>query len=108
MDFKITRVYSDSKDDTHFEDLNIPLNKEGEISFLSEAQKTNKLIFQKVMATYNYDFHVAPALQYIVLLHGEIEMEPSLGNKRIFSGEIVLLEDTTGKGHKNQISEYKS
>jgi redox-sensitive bicupin YhaK (pirin superfamily) len=37
------------------------------------------------------------------LLDGEIEIETSLGHKRIFkAGEILLVEDTNGKGHKTR------
>jgi hypothetical protein len=37
------------------------------------------------------------------LLDGEIEIETSLGDKRIFkTGEVLLVEDTTGKGHKTK------
>lgn len=103
MDFKITRIYSDTKGETHFEDLNIPLNNKGDIGFLSEAQKANTIIFRKVTETYDYNFHTSPTKQYVVLLDGEIEIETSLGDKRTFtSGDILLLEDTTGKGHKTK------
>jgi hypothetical protein len=38
-----------------------------------------------------------------VLLDGEIEIETSLGTKRNFKGgEILLVEDTTGKGHRTK------
>jgi hypothetical protein len=37
------------------------------------------------------------------LLDGEIEIETSLGEKRIFKGgNILLVEDTTGRGHKTR------
>tara|TARA_R110000796_G_scaffold104102_1_gene213762 strand:+ start:144831 stop:145184 length:354 start_codon:yes stop_codon:yes gene_type:complete len=103
MVFKITKIYADFNGETYFEDLTIPLNNHGEIGFLSEAQKTKQLIFRKVIANYDYDFHTAPAKQYIILLDGEIEIETSLGVKRIFKeGNILLLEDTFGKGHKTK------
>jgi len=36
-------------------------------------------------------------------LDGEIEIETSLGKKRTFKGgEILLMEDTEGKGHKTR------
>jgi len=37
------------------------------------------------------------------LLDGSIEIETSLGIKRTFrAGEILLMEDTHGKGHKTR------
>ncbi|MBP0904296.1 hypothetical protein ACFSKN_18610 [Mariniflexile gromovii] len=103
MDFKITKVYADNNGDSHFEDVTVPLSDKGDIGFLSEAQKTKSIIFRKVKASYNFDFHPAPARQYIVLLDGEIEIETSLGIKRTFSqGDILLMEDTEGKGHRTK------
>lgn len=103
MNFNITKVFSDANGDTHFEDIIIPLNDKGTIGFLSEAEKIKHLVFRKVTATYNFDFHPAPTRQYVVLLDGAIEIETSLGAKRKFtSGDILLLEDTIGKGHKTK------
>ncbi len=103
MHFNITKVYSDTNGDTHFEDLMVPLHDKGAIGFLSDSQKIKHLVFRKVSATYDFDFHPAPTRQYVVLLDGDIEIETSLGAKRKFSsGDILLLEDTTGKGHKTK------
>lgn len=101
--FQITRIYSDSNGDSHFEDLIIPLQEAGTIGCLSEVLPATGIIFREVEPAYDYDFHTAPQKQYLVLLDGEIEIETSLGDKRIFvAGQILLLEDTTGKGHKTK------
>lgn len=101
--FKITRVYSDSNGESHFEDLNILLTDAGTIGKLSEKQDSNGIIFREVEPSYDYDFHTAPQKQYVILLDGEIEIETSLGDKRTFvAGEVLLLEDTSGKGHKTR------
>jgi hypothetical protein len=61
------------------------------------------LQFRKVSPDYDYDFHHAPQRQYIVLLDGGIEIETSLGEMRQFqTGEILLVEDTAGKGHRTR------
>jgi hypothetical protein len=101
--FAATRVYSDASGDSHFEDIAIPLNPSGEIGFLSEAEKAGTIIFRKVVHDYNYNFHNAPARQYIILLDGVIEIETSLSEKRTFAaGQVLLVEDTTGKGHRTR------
>jgi hypothetical protein len=101
--FKVTRVYADAKGESHFEDIAIPLTEKGEIGFLSEAQQAGTVIFRKVTEQYDYDFHNAPAKQYIILLDGEIELEVSSGEKRRFTaGQVLLVEDTTGKGHRTR------
>lgn len=101
--FAITRVYADENGDSRFEDISRTLDPEGEIGFLSQPETAESIIFRKVVPTYDYDFHTAPARQYIFLLDGGIEIETSLGEKRRFeSGQVLLLEDTTGKGHKTR------
>ena len=44
--------------------------------------------------------HNAPSPLFIVMLRGRCSIEVSTGETREFGpGEIVLVEDTTGKGH---------
>lgn len=101
--FKITKVYSDEMGESHFEDVEMALNDEGDIGFLSDKIPAKEVIFRKVKPTYDYDFHNAPQRQYIILLDGEIQIETSLGDKRTFKGgDILLMEDTDGKGHKTR------
>lgn len=101
--FQLTRIYSDSNGDSHFEDVTVPLHEGGTIGFLSHKIPVQNLIFREVEPTYDYDFHTAPQKQYIILLDGEIEIETSLGDKRIFkAGEVLLVEDVEGKGHKTR------
>ena len=100
---RITRIFSDNKGESHFEDIEMPLKDDGEIGFLSDKIPVKELIFRKVKPDYDYDFHNAPHKQYIILLDGEIEIETSLGEKKIFKGgDILLMEDTHGKGHKTR------
>ncbi|MGN6342354.1 MAG: hypothetical protein ACTHML_15375 [Ginsengibacter sp.] len=101
--FNVTRIYSDGEGDSHFEDVTIPLTDAGSIGKLSTGIAAKEIIFREVAPSYDYDFHNAPQKQYIILLDGEIEIETSLGNKRTFKpGEVLLVEDTTGKGHKTR------
>jgi hypothetical protein len=101
--FTIFRIYSDAQGESHFEDVTIPLKESGIVGKLSEAIETKTVIFREVDSTYDWDFHPAPQRQYIVLLDGEIEIETSLHEKRTFKGgDILLVEDTTGKGHKTK------
>lgn len=111
QDFKITRIYADHDGESHFDELQIPLEDAGIIGYLSQSIKVKDLSFRKVVETYEYDFHVAPHRQYIVLLDGQIEIETSLGEKRQFNaGEVICVEDTNGKGHrtKNLLPEIRS
>jgi hypothetical protein len=101
--FSIVRVYSDEAGDSHFEDVEFPLANSGKVGKLSRPVDVKKLIFREVEPTYDWDFHCAPEKQFIVLLDGDIEIETSLGEKRTFTaGEILLVEDIAGKGHKTR------
>ena len=58
------------------------------------------IIFREMPVTYDLDWHVAPRRQYVVHLDGDAQITASDGEARIIkAGEIVLVEDTTGKGH---------
>src|SRR5215212_7451636 len=101
--FPITRVYSDSNGDSHFEEIEVELHEAGSVGRLSDVLPAKGIIFREVEPTYDWNFHTAPQKQYIILLDGEIEIETSLGAKRTFkAGEVLLVEDTTGKGHKTR------
>jgi hypothetical protein len=101
--FTIYRIYSDANGDSHFEDMEVPLQEAGMVGRLSEVVETKGMIFREVDPSYDWDFHPAPTRQYIILLDGEIEIETSLHERRIFrTGDILLVEDTTGKGHRTK------
>ena len=101
--FPITRIYSDEAGESHFEDMEIPMEYQGEIGNLSALMPASGIIFREVKAEYDYDFHNAPQRQFIIFLDGEVEMETSLGEKRIFGpGQVILADDTTGKGHRTR------
>lgn len=97
---KITRIYSDEGGETHFEDIDVLLKDQGKIGKLSETIKATGMVLRETDGDYNYDWHNAPRKQYIIML-GDVEIEVSDGEVRRFkSGDILLAEDTTGKGHK--------
>lgn len=101
--FPITRIYSDDNGDSHFEKVEIPLQDAGTIGNLSAPLPAGNIIFREVVESYDYTYHTAPHKQYILLLDGGIEIETSLGDKRIFhAGEVLLVEDVTGKGHRSK------
>lgn len=100
---KITKIYTGDLGDSFFQDVEIPLVEQGAIGFLSENIAVTNLQIRKVRADYDYDFHCAPQRQYIVLLDGGVEIETSRGEQRKFqAGEILLVEDTFGKGHRTK------
>lgn len=109
MPITITRVYATPDGESHFASVEIPLHDAGEIGMLSEGIPSRQIIFRENAPTYSYDWHHAPQRQYIVLLDGEIEIEVSGGERRRFrGGDILLVEDTSGKGHRTRTVDGKS
>ena len=97
---KITRIFTGEDEQSHFEEIDIPLFDQGDIGRLSEIFSASGVIFQENPGDYNYQWHNAPRRQYIVMLEGSVEIEIGDGTRRVFHpGEILLAEDTTGQGH---------
>jgi hypothetical protein len=100
---KITRVYADERGESHFADEEVELKDAGTIGHLSEPIPAKHVMLRRNEPGYDYDWHVAPSRQFIVLLDGAIEIETSDGARRTFrGGDILLMEDTTGRGHRTK------
>ena len=81
----------------------IVLRDAGQIGRLSDPIEAQAVIFRTNEPGYDYDWHTAPQRQFIVLLDGAIEIEASDGNRRTLrGGDVLLMEDTTGKGHRTR------
>ena len=100
---KITRIRADDAGVTHFDEIEIPLEDAGPIGRLSRSVAAESVVFRETGADYDYDWHPTPARQLVVLLNGEIEIEVGSGEIRRFAGgEVLLLEDTAGRGHRTR------
>ncbi len=100
---KITRVYATPDGESHFGEIEISLRDIGKIGMLSDAVPVHEIIFRENTSEYDYSWHHAPSRQYIILLDGQIEIEVSDGERRRFrGGEVLLAEDTSGKGHRTR------
>jgi hypothetical protein len=100
---KVVRVYADDAGETHFGEVEVELTDGGPIGRLSRPIAARSVIFRTNEPGYDYDWHTAPERQLIVLLDGAIEIEVSDGSRRTLrGGEILLVEDTTGRGHRTR------
>ena len=83
---KIHRLYPDASGESHFEDIEVPY---------TEAPR-------------DLDWHPAPRRQYIINLDAGVELTASDGEtRRIGAGEVILVEDTWGKGHLSKAVDGK-
>ena len=92
---KLLHVYTDPKGETHLVVITVastaamlPLTGLRAISY--QPNKVN--------------WHHAPAPQFAINLTGYLQVEVSDGTKRkVGPGDLVFLEDTTGKGHVTRL-----
>ena len=97
---KIHRLYPDANGESHFEDMEIEWVEETRASTLSQRFPANGIIFRESPPGYDLDWHPAPRRQYIINLQGAVQITASDGESRVISaGEVLLVEDVTGKGH---------
>ena len=97
---KIDRIYSDSDGESHFGEFDAPLRDSGDIGSLSQLQEATGIIFRETPADYDYAWHNAPRRQYVIILEGQVDITVSDGlTKRFGDGDVLLCEDTSGKGH---------
>lgn len=97
---KVTRLYTGPDGESHFEDIDIPLRDMGGVDRRSELMAATGILFRETGAGYNLDYHRAPRRQFIIMLEGKVEIVVGDGTERQFGpGEILLAEDTTGRGH---------
>ncbi len=97
---KITRLYTGTDGESHFEDMEIPLHSGDRFGSLSALFPVTGLLFRETAADYEYDWHTAPRRQFIIMLDAGVEITVGDGTRRIIdAGEILLAEDTSGRGH---------
>jgi hypothetical protein len=100
---RIHRIYADAAGESHFEDVEVELGPAGTSGRLSERLPATGIIFREVPPTYDLDWHPAPRRQYVINLDVGVEITASDGETRVIgAGEILLAEDTTGKGHRSR------
>ena len=99
---KVVRVYSGEDGESHFEDVDVPLEDLGALGRISRPEPATGIVFREVDGDYDLDFHTAPRRQYVVNLDAAVDIETGDGTRRrIGAGEILLAEDLTGRGHRS-------
>src|SRR5512135_1221221 len=97
------RLYSTPDGESHFEDVAFELSDTGAAGVLTPTIPVTGSAFRGWPAGYFNDWHAAPRRQLVVRLTGVAEATTSDGEtRRMGPGDIVLVEDTTGKGHQTR------
>ena len=103
--FTYVRLYADERGESHFEDVSVDLElvdfaPPAPPLFIGGTQAASRVQFFQAPAGWDGSWHTAPKRQFMSILSGEFTVEVSDGEVRVFAaGALVLVEDTTGKGH---------
>ena len=106
---RIHNLYTDASGQSHFRDINVEWAEETRAGKLSKRLPATGIIFRQVPPTYDLDWHPAPRRQYIINLDAGVQITASDGGESrvIGAGEVILVEDTTGKGHLSKAIDGK-
>jgi len=105
---KIHRLYADASGESHFQDVEVEFTESTRSGQLSKRLPATGIIFREVPPDYDLDWHPAPRRQYIINLDAGVELTASDGEtRRIGAGEVILVEDTRGKGHRSKALDGK-
>jgi hypothetical protein len=107
---RVTRIFTGADGESHFEDVDIPVEDRGSIGATSEPFEATGVVFRETGPEYDYDWHNAPRRQFVVMLSGgQVELEVGDGSKRrLGPGDVLLAEDTTGRGHLSRAVDNRS
>lgn len=109
MKTQYVRLYTDADGESHFSDEEMELKS---VNFAPPAPPVNTSAFTPAKhfvllhapAGWFGDWHPTPYRQFFFFLDGKVEVRVSDGEVRRFGpGSILLVEDTTGKGHTTRV-----
>jgi len=101
---RYTRIVGTGDGGSKFEDAEIHLTEQQVADgvppmFVGGLSSSAGVVFLR-SAEFDSDPHPAPREQWVVMLRGAIEVEVSDGTRRRCEpGDLVLVTDTTGRGH---------
>ncbi|MFQ5684245.1 MAG: hypothetical protein ACE5HC_13375 [Candidatus Binatia bacterium] len=100
---RIIRLYTGEDSESHFEEIDL-LSEMKDTVEASVPEATTGIFFRRAPTGHVQDWHPAPRRQYVITLSGEGEIQVGDGTVRRFGpGDIVLADDTTGRGHITRV-----
>ena len=106
---QIVRLFTDAGGESRFEDAEIELIASDYVSlapplYLSDSRAATQFAFMKAPAGWASDWHPSSGRNLFFVLSGEWEVTASDGETRRFVvGNVLLVEDTSGKGHSSRV-----
>lgn len=100
---KIVRLYTGADNESHFEDIDVDMHPQG-VDLASALQPAHGIMFRSAPPSHRSSYHPVPRRQYVITLSGQVEIETGDGTVRRFGpGDVMLAEDTTGRGHLTRV-----
>ncbi|HTG91120.1 MAG TPA: hypothetical protein VL866_00930 [Pyrinomonadaceae bacterium] len=103
------RLFTDNQGETHFEEIQSTLARVDFAYgmpplFVSEEIAAQASSFFGALAGWESDWHPSSGRHLFAVLTGAWEVTASDGETRTFAkGDVLLVEDTTGKGHTSRV-----
>ena len=103
------RLFSDDLGESHFADVEAELESVQFAAgipplFVSPSLEKGATSFFGAPAGWEADWHPSSGRHFFAVLTGAWEVTASDGEMRTFSkGDVLLVEDTTGKGHASRV-----
>ena len=70
----------------------------------SKLEPARHIVFLELLRGWLGSWHPTPVKQWLVLMTGKCEFETGDGKRAVCkAGDVVLLEDTFGKGHQTRV-----
>jgi hypothetical protein len=108
-----TRLFADETGESHFEDITVELALANFAPStppmgVSSSMPATRSAFIGGPSGWTGDWHVSSARNLFIVLSGEWEIEASDGSVRNFSSpDVLLAEDTSGKGHRSRVISHE-
>ncbi|MDP3061589.1 MAG: cupin domain-containing protein [Chloroflexota bacterium] len=105
---RLVRMFTGEDGQSHFEEIDLPAKADAVGETASLLNACGAVTMRRVLPgpdagwppARTGGWHKAPRRQYVVVLSGEMEVAVADGETRRFRpGDVLLTEDTTGKGH---------
>jgi hypothetical protein len=97
---RIHNIYADADGVSHFRDVEVEWIERVRASDRSAVIPATGIQFRRTEADFSLGWHAAPRRQFMINLDAAVEITVGDGETRVVhAGEVVLVEDITGKGH---------
>lgn len=109
MKKKYWRAYVDADGDSHVEETSVDLvltdyAPPAPSLFVSATRPAAGFAYLCAPTSWDSGLHPSPRRQLFVLLRGTLEGQASDGRSvRLEAGDVILLEDTSGRGHTSRV-----